>query len=168
MPSYGGLIPSITVQSLLQLHKPYPCAFMIVERQRIDRARNAILLEALKNNVDYLFFVDDDNPIPPDTLEKFIQDDKDIVSAPILGRNKDKEGELTEFESDPSNWFGVLALLIPFYGIVKKWYHDKKIVGLHARLKNYMLLEAFLDTPEKARKALDQAVAGLVSNKRGA
>lgn len=93
MPSYGGLIPSITVQSLLQLHKPYPCAFMIVERQRIDRARNAILLEALKNNVDYLFFVDDDNPIPPDTLEKFIQDDKDIVSAPILGRNKDKEGE---------------------------------------------------------------------------
>jgi len=27
-----------------------------------------------------------------------------------------------------------------------------------------MLLEAFLDTPEKTRQALDQAVAGLVSN----
>jgi len=78
------------------------------------------------------------------------------------------ETELTEEQSDPSNWFGIMALFIPFYGVVKKWYHDKKTLGLQARLKNYMLLEAFLDTPEKARKALDQAVAGLVSNKRGA
>lgn len=93
MPTYSGLIPHVTVQSLLQLHKPYPCAFMTVERQRIDKARNNIVMEALKNNVDYLFFVDDDNPIPPDTLEKFIEDDKDIVIAPILGRNPDKEGK---------------------------------------------------------------------------
>lgn len=92
MPSYSGLIPASMVQSILQLHKPLPCAFMIVERQRIDKARNAIVLEALKNNVDYLFFVDDDNPIPPDTLEKLIEDDKDIVSVPILGRNPNKEG----------------------------------------------------------------------------
>jgi len=92
MPSYSGFIPSATVQSLLQLHKPLPCAFMVVERQRIDKARNNIALEALKNGVDYVFFVDDDNPIPPDTLEKFIEDDKDIVIAPILGRNPDKNG----------------------------------------------------------------------------
>jgi len=65
---------------------------MVVERQRIDKARNNIALEALKNGVDYVFFVDDDNPIPPDTLEKFIEDDKDIVIAPILGRNPDKNG----------------------------------------------------------------------------
>ena len=93
MPSYGGLIPAATVQSLLQLHKPYPCAFMIVERQRIDKSRNSIVMEALKNNVDYLFFVDDDNPIPPETLELMVQDDKDIVIAPILGRNPNKSGK---------------------------------------------------------------------------
>lgn len=50
------------------------------------------MAEALKNNCDYLLFVDDDNPIPPDTLEKFIEDDKDIVIAPILGRVPDKDG----------------------------------------------------------------------------
>lgn len=93
MPSYSGFIPSTTVQSILQLHKPYPCAFMIVERQRIDKARNNIVMEALKNNVDYLFFVDDDNPIPPNTLEQFIEDDKDIVVPPILGRNPNEEGK---------------------------------------------------------------------------
>lgn len=92
MPSYGGLIPATMVQSLLQLHKPLPCAFMIVERQRIDKARNGIALEALKQGADYLFFVDDDNPIPPDTLEKLLEDDKDVIIAPILGRNPDEEG----------------------------------------------------------------------------
>lgn len=93
MPSYGGLIPSSSVQALLQLHKPYPCAFMIVERQRIDKARNNIVMEAIKNRADYVLFVDDDNPIPPDTLEKFVEDDKDIVIAPILGRNPDTGGK---------------------------------------------------------------------------
>lgn len=93
MPCVSGMVPSVMVQSLLQLHKPHPCAFMSVERQRIDKARNAIALEALRNNVDYLLFVDDDNPIPPDTLELMLADDKDIVIAPILGRNPDAQGK---------------------------------------------------------------------------
>jgi hypothetical protein len=49
-------------------------------------------MEALKVGADYLFFVDDDNPIPPDTLEKFVEDDKDIIISPILGRNPNGEG----------------------------------------------------------------------------
>lgn len=92
MPSGSGQVPTVMVQSLLQLMKPLPCAFMTVERQRVDKARNSIVTEALKNNFDYLFFVDDDNPIPPDTLQKFIEDDKDIVIAPILGRNPTPQG----------------------------------------------------------------------------
>jgi len=93
MPTYSGLIPNQTVTSLLQLHKPCPTAFMSLERQRIDKARNAMVKETLDNGFDYLFFVDDDNPIPPDTLEKLMEDDKDIVIAPILGRNPNKEGK---------------------------------------------------------------------------
>lgn len=93
MPNQSGMMSSVMVQSILQLHKPCPCAFMTVERQRVDKARNAICMEGLKNNVDYVFMVDDDNPIPPDTLERFIEDDKDIVIPPILGRNPNKNGE---------------------------------------------------------------------------
>jgi GT2 family glycosyltransferase len=68
---------------------------MSVERQRIDKARNVMALETLKSSCDYLLMVDDDNPIPPDTLEKLLEDDKDIVSAVILSRNKNEEGENT-------------------------------------------------------------------------
>lgn len=93
MPSYGGLIPAMTVQSLLQLHKPVPCAFMIVERQRIDKSRNSIVLEALRNGMSHVLMVDDDNPVPPDTLEIFLQDDKDIVIAPIPGRVPNRLGQ---------------------------------------------------------------------------
>jgi hypothetical protein len=93
MPCGSGSVPAPMVQSLLQLHKPLPCAFMIVERQMIDTARNGIVLETLQKGASYLLFLDDDNPVPPDTLEKMIEDDKDIVIAPILSRNADKNGE---------------------------------------------------------------------------
>lgn len=92
MPSNSGQVPAPMVSSLLQLRKPCPCAFMIVERQMIEMARNGIVAEAVKNNCTHLLFVDDDNPIPADTLEKFLEDDKDIVIAPILSRNKNKDG----------------------------------------------------------------------------
>lgn len=93
MPCGSGQVPASMVTSLLQLHKPVPCAFMIVERQMIELARNGIVMEALKNGVTHVLMVDDDNPIPNDTLEKMLEDDKDIVFAPILSRNPNKDGK---------------------------------------------------------------------------
>ena len=93
MPNGSGQVPAPMVSSLLQLHKPCPCAFMVVERQMIEMARNGIVLEGLKNKVSHILMVDDDNPIPSDTLEKMLEDDKDIVIAPILSRNPNKEGK---------------------------------------------------------------------------
>lgn len=92
MPSYSGLISASTVQSLLQLRKPHDCAFMVVERQRIDKARNLCAAEAIRVGADYLFFVDDDNPIPSDALVTLLSDDKDVVGAPILGRVANQAG----------------------------------------------------------------------------
>jgi len=43
--------------------------------------------------------------------------------------------------------------------------NSKQDLFLKARLRNYMLLEAFLSTPEKAKEALDRALAGLVRKK---
>lgn len=43
---------------------------------------------------------------------------------------------------------------------------NRKQILLKARLRNYLLLEAFLSTPEKAKFALDKALAGLVSKKQ--
>ena len=44
-------------------------------------------------------------------------------------------------------------------------HNSKRDLYLKARLKNYILLEAMLSTPEKAQKALDRAIAGIVSRK---
>jgi GT2 family glycosyltransferase len=92
MPCGSGMVPALMLQSMLALRKPLPSAFLAVERQRTDKARNALVKEALDKGCDYLFMVDDDNPIPEDTLEKFLEDDKDVLIAPILGRNPDKDG----------------------------------------------------------------------------
>lgn len=95
MPSYSGMIPSLTVMGLLRLEHPHPIGFMTVTRQRIDIARNIIAEEVLDKGWDYLLFIDDDNPVPSDTIIKFLEDDKDIVTAPILGRRSDGEGNHT-------------------------------------------------------------------------
>jgi hypothetical protein len=42
---------------------------------------------------------------------------------------------------------------------------NRKQIFLKARLKNYLLLEAFLLSPEKAKKALEQAITGLTNKK---
>ena len=44
--------------------------------------------------------------------------------------------------------------------IVKTTNDTKQDFFLKARLKNYMLLEAFLTSPEKAKKALEQSLQG--------
>jgi hypothetical protein len=93
MPCGSGLVPAVMVQSLLQLRKPCPCGFLVVERQMIEMARNGIVAEALKSGATHLLFLDDDNPIPPETLECLMEDDKDIVIAPILTRNPNEKGE---------------------------------------------------------------------------
>jgi len=38
---------------------------------------------------------------------------------------------------------------------------NPQLIRLQARLRNYLLLEAFLSTPEKAQQQLEQAVEGL-------
>lgn len=41
---------------------------------------------------------------------------------------------------------------------------NRKQILLKARLRNYMLLEALLDSPKKAQEALDQALSTIASN----
>ena len=45
-------------------------------------------------------------------------------------------------------------------------FNSKQDIFLKARLRNLMLLEAFLSSPEQAQLALDRAIAGLVSVKK--
>lgn len=86
IPTYSGQIPYQTVNSLLMLHKPKQTAIQFIPRQRVDKARNAICIEAMKTKSSHVLFIDDDNPVPPNTLLQLLKWDKDIISTPILQR----------------------------------------------------------------------------------
>ncbi len=54
---------------------------------RIDQVRNLIASFAINNNFDYLFCVDSDMVLEPDTLVKLLSVDKDIVGGAYKQRN---------------------------------------------------------------------------------
>ena len=47
--------------------------------------------------------------------------------------------------------------------VTKTKHNSKQDLFLKARLRNYLLLEAFLSTPEKAKKQLENAMEGFAS-----
>ena len=55
--------------------------FWTPERMAIDTARNTAAQMALSRECDYLMFIDDDVMIPPDTLEKLLKADKDVIAG---------------------------------------------------------------------------------------
>jgi len=93
IPSASGMISAYVFNSYMQLDRPCPIAPLIIERQSVDEARNYIMEIAIRMQVDYIFFGDDDGVLPTDTLTKLIEDDKDIVGAPMMTRNPRERGE---------------------------------------------------------------------------
>jgi glycosyltransferase involved in cell wall biosynthesis len=93
IPCGSGMFPAYVVDGLFKLDKPCPTSLLIIERQAVDAARNYIIEMAIKLGVDYIFFADDDGVLPPDTLRKLIEDDKDIVGAPMMTRTARENGK---------------------------------------------------------------------------
>lgn len=102
IPSATGMIPLKVMSRLIQLDKPKDCIvnFGYVERMMIDKARNGMAQQCLKNKNDYLFFCDDDQVPDKDTLVKMIELDKDIVGCAIPSRNGNKELAMYEKNGD--------------------------------------------------------------------
>lgn len=98
----------------------------------------------------------DSNQLDIDAVRQFIHSLKGSVQTELDNLRKET----------PGTWVSPLALLIPFYGLLKKWYYDEHRIYLEARLRNLMLLESFLIGPKKARESLDRAIAGIVSDRK--
>lgn len=58
----------------------------------VNVARNAYLDIAYQENFDYLFWLDDDNPVQTDAILKLMNAGKDIVGVCIPQRRKDQFG----------------------------------------------------------------------------
>lgn len=89
LPSADGNYSGLMSDSLIyQLNR---VEFMIyrVYRQRIASARNMLTKAFLDSDCTHLLFMDNDNSVAGGTLRKFLDHDKDIVTACILQRGSD-------------------------------------------------------------------------------
>ena len=83
IPTNRGLQPK-TMQSLLEMVaiSDYDFCFVIAtEGYTISENRAYIATQALKNNSDYLLFIDDDMVFPPDTLDRLLAYKKEIIGV---------------------------------------------------------------------------------------
>lgn len=97
LPTNRGLRPEMA-QSVLEMvaHGGYDFHILVAsEGYTIAENRNYMAVKALNNNSDFLFMADDDMVFPPDTLDKLIADDKDIVSVAYHPRSE--TGQITKF-----------------------------------------------------------------------
>lgn len=90
----------------------------------------------------------------------------DLVRDYVRSIRDSLESELSQFKQEsPSSWLGILSLFVPFYGLIQKWYQDQQRIAIQARLRNIVLLEAFLIGPAKARKAIEKAMTSMINNR---
>jgi len=118
---------------------------IMAEQYRTDHARNLLVKELLEGDWDYLLFLDDDNPVPKDTVVKLLEDDKDIVGVPILTRRRDKEKDhwLCAFYGQ---YFNELRFYFPIEKFRDEGYlHKVDAVGMGCTLIKRIVLETLFE-----------------------
>lgn len=96
-------MPSQMVHSLISIFQNIPEGYSvdldIRNRQLVQRSRNDLIGRAYTEGYDYLFQIDDDNPMPSETLKFMLEDladgEKHIVTGIIPGRHKTAKGRYT-------------------------------------------------------------------------
>lgn len=94
MPCYTGMISVETTLSLLSLLRyhtaKYPnheIMFNVRVRNFVTYAAEKITESAVENNCTHMFYMGDDVTFNPDTLERLLNHDKDIVGLSIFARS---------------------------------------------------------------------------------
>jgi len=108
------LIKPKTAKSLLELvaHSKYDYYILISTRgYNTSENRNWIAAKAVNNKCDYLFFVDDDQIFPPDTLDRLLAHNKDIVGG-VYKTKYEVQADVIEYLDDkrPQGLFEVKAI----------------------------------------------------------
>lgn len=75
------LVQASFAQSLASLNKVGQCAVAFNACSLIYDSRNKLAAKAMKDEFDYVLWLDSDMVFSPDILEKLIADDKDMVSG---------------------------------------------------------------------------------------
>lgn len=99
------LIKPKTVQSLLDLvaHSKHTFEILVSTRGfNTSENRNWITTHAVNSGCDYLFFVDDDMILPPDTLDRLLEHNKDIVGGVYMTKYEEQRPVVEFFNEKPT------------------------------------------------------------------
>lgn len=95
MPNMGK-IPTEVVGSLISMsniYKDIEFRYVFPMNSLIYDARNRCINEALRDNADYLLFIDSDIYFHPDALQKALSKNADVVAGIYYGRVEEHEKE---------------------------------------------------------------------------
>lgn len=81
-----GTIKSMTAYDLFRLGQHTPSSLEIVNSCNLPKNRNFLAKIALSENYTHLLSIDSDMRFPPDTLERLLARDKDIIGVPYNKR----------------------------------------------------------------------------------
>jgi len=86
VPNMGTIVPELALNLLQWTHDPRFEIKLHMPKNifPLDNARNKCVKEFLESDCDYLFWVDDDVFCPPETMNRLINHDKDIVGATVF------------------------------------------------------------------------------------
>ena len=102
IPNYSNKLDGDVAQSVIGMNKTDDTYILFAKRSLIDRARNKMVEEAIRRDADYLLFIDDDNIVPQDMLQKLIEKDKDVIVPVIPRRGYNNEKTLVFDENHES------------------------------------------------------------------
>lgn len=95
---------SMFYASLGTLQKPDEVMAVFARSAVISENRNNITEEALKQGVDWVLYVDDDQIFQPDTLMRLLAADKDVISAHYIQRQYPFNPVIMETELPNGKW----------------------------------------------------------------
>ncbi len=129
--------------------------------QPFDTARNAAVDDMLKNNFEWLFFLDDDVIPPPDVISRLVGLRKDIVSGLYYRRHPPvKPVAMTLTPNGPAwvdNWTPANALLsVDYVGAGCLLIHRRVLEGLKAPWFDWEIGRL---APDAGRNALSEDFA---------
>ena len=104
IPNYPNQIDTDVIQSIMGMEKTNDTYILFAKRSLIDRARNKMVEEAIRREADYLLFIDDDNVVPIDMLQKLIEKDKDVI-VPVIPRRGYEHKRTLVFDENHNSLF---------------------------------------------------------------
>lgn len=142
-PTHGE-VQATFAMDLIALLKHSQAEWVVCQGSYIPNNRIALVRQALEMNASHILFIDSDMRFPPDSIDRLLKANKDIIGANCKQRTQAewtarKDGKFVQpgkgLEEVDTLGFGVILISINVFNMPEPWfampYHtqEKKLIG---------------------------------------